>query len=148
MSRESTALGASIEKLVATGNTINLVVTPGHGQNKSTAEVVAPDGSVTTKFTASTFADLAGKLASATSGVNVVSPTASALEAIMYLRSIGSAARFFALDADGHLVDNPEFDTPVMHRQNAAAVRNGQRLGAAAVLDTKTNEVTPIPVLK
>lgn len=150
MSKSSTALGGALEKLVATGHSVDLTLRPGHGQNKSEALVTDDTDAVVVKFVGSDFDMLAAKLVEATRSSGAVSPTTQALAVLDYLRSkpaTVAAARFAALDAEGELVINPEFDSPVFHRQLAAAIRNGRAHGGAAVYDVDTGEVQRIEAI-
>jgi len=144
MSKESTALGAAIERLVGSGHTVELIVKPGHGQNRSTAHVVGEDGSVRAKLSCSDLADLAERMTVASRDGKVVSPSATTIEVLDYLVLQGVGARFAALDAIGELIVDTEMDTPVFKRQRAAAIRIGRQFGAAALYDRQTGSVSPI----
>ena len=147
MSRESTAFGAAIEKLVDSGHTVNLTLKPGYGQNKSTVVVLGEDEAVVAKFTAGSLTEVAELVTAATQEASVVTPSKAAHAVLEYLRGIGSGAQFAALDGDGDLVNLPELDTPIIHRQRAAAIRNGRANGAAVILNLSTFEVSPIEAI-
>lgn len=147
MSKDSTALGAALEKLVVAGHSVDLTLRPGHGQNKSEGLVTDETGAVVAKFQAKDFATLAGHMVEATRNSGDVTPTATALSVLDYLVALEAGARFAALNGDGDLVINAEFDTPIFHRQRAAAVRNGRAHGAVAILDIDTGEVERISPL-
>jgi len=139
------SLASYIDKLTKTGHTLELKIKPARGGNKSTCKVTANDGTVVAKFSGASQDDIAILLGNAASeNAQVVAPSQDALGVIDYLRIFGSKARFIALDANGELVNLPELDTPIIHRQRAAAVRNGRANGAVAVYDTETKELTPI----
>jgi hypothetical protein len=147
MSKESTAFGFAIENLIAAGLTVDLRVNPSFGQNKSTGKVMTEDGLTVAKFSAGSFDEMAELLVGATLEAGDVTPSRGARSVLDYLRGIGSLARFVALDANGDLVNLPEFDTPIIHKQRAAAVRNGRANGAAVVLDLQTHEIAPIEAI-
>lgn len=145
MSKTSTAFGAAVEKLLGTGHHVRVEARPGQGQNKSNTEITDGTGAVVAKFTAHNFEDLTAKMIEATRGGAEVSPTVDAEAVLEYLRATGAQARYAALDGNGDLVINPEFDTPVFQRQKAAAIRIGRQEGGVAVFDVSTGTVEAIP---
>ncbi len=144
MSKESTAFGAAIFKLVEGGATVEVTATPGHGQNKSSARVTGPDDTVLAKFQATDLATLAQEMTAATRNTGDITATTAALSALDYAAKIGGKFRYAALDEKGDLVIDPEFDTPIQQRQRAAAIKRGIAHGAAAVYDIQTGEIERI----
>jgi hypothetical protein len=135
---KSATLGETLDRLRRKNYVSTLRVT------REEFELAAVNGESSFTVKAGTASELVEQVASRLEGKETIEPSKDALAFIDYAVSIGSGARFLALDANGDAVIHEDLDVPVFQRQRAAAKRNGAACGAVAVYDRVSGVVEPI----